>query len=436
MQRKHLYQIGLMVMSLYSGTIQGQTSDALGTMTPYSMFGLGEMARQGTTFNRSMGGIGVSLRDHRYINYLNPAAVSAHDTLAFMLDFGLEAQNLYHANNQTKSAYNSMNMNHIVFAFPVYKKSAVMVGFAPYSHVGYKFEERESRPEVISEMGNIVYQHYGEGSMNQLFMGAALSVSKNFSFGVEGIYNFGTLSRSSNLIFGSVDTYSSIATNAKTVLESFAGKFGVQYEGKVKGRTMISAGVTALIPSALKGDVSRLATAMSGSMVDTLFHAVQSGSHIEVPAEFAAGVSLSKKYVEGVVVNRWMVGFDYTYQDWAKTNFAPTPGVQFAPSVKSAYRLGFEFTPDLFDARYVYKTWTYRGGVYYEASYLKLNGQQVSSMGVTFGLSVPFRWNMLNFGVDMGQRGSMRDQLIRERYVLFQISFSLYDTWFRKMRYE
>jgi len=441
MQYKRLYQIGFMALFLYTGAAQGQVSDALGTMTPYSMFGLGELVRQGTTYNRTMGGIGLSLRDHRYINYLNPAAISAHDTLAFMLDFGLEAQNFYHASNQTKSAFNSMNMNHFVISFPVYKKSAVVVGFAPYSHVGYRFEVKESRPEIISEMGDVTYQHYGEGSMNQIFIGAAVSLSKNFSVGAKGIYNFGTLSRSSNVLFNTVDTYNPIATNAKTVLESFAGKFGVQYEGRLNRRTALSVGATALLPTTLKGDVSRVATSISGSsVVDTVYSVVLNGSQISVPAEYAAGVSLSRKYVEGVAINRWLVGFDYSYQDWSNTNFAPTPGVNFAPSVKSAYKFGFELTPDFFDSRYAFKRWTYRGGVYYEDSYVKLNGQQVNSRGVTFGLSLPvyrgYNKNMLNFGVDLGQRGTLKEQLIRERYVLFQISISLYDIWFVKMRYE
>ena len=433
MQNKRLYQTGLLAMFLYAGVVQAQTSDAIGTLTPYSMFGLGEHARQGTTFNRMMGGIGVSLRDHRYINFLNPAAISAHDTLSFMLDFGVEAQNLYHANSQSRSAFNSMNMNHFVFSFPLYKKSAMMVGFSPYSHVGYNFEEKELRPEFISELGDVAYRHYGEGSINQLFLGGALSVSKSFSVGAEGIYYFGTLSRSSNVIFNNAEAYSSIYANAKTVLSSFAAKIGVQYEGRLQNRYVISAGATALLPTTLKGDMSRVATS-----TDTIYQSVQSGLRVRLPAELAGGVSLSRKYFEEGGLNKWMVGFDYTRQDWTQTDFAPTPGIQFAPAVKSAYKMGFELTPDVYDIRYFFKHWTYRGGVYYENSYLKLNGQQVNSMGFTLGVSIPvFRWsNMLNFGIDMGQRGAVSDQLVRERYVMFQVSFSLYDIWFRKMKYE
>ena len=434
MQRKWVYYILIIAMFLYTGAAQAQISDAIGTMTPYSMFGLGEFVRQGTTFNRTMGGIGVSLRDHRYINYLNPAAISAHDTLAFMLDFGAEAQNLYHSSNQTRSAFNSMNMNHIVFAFPLYKKSAAVVGFSPYSHVGYRFEEKELRPELISELGDVAYQHYGEGSMNQLFLGGALSISKNFSVGVEGFYYFGTISRSNNVQFNYAEAYSTLNTSTATVMSAFAGKVGLQYEENLKNRFFINAGATVLLPATLKGDRTQIAT----SVVDTIHHSVQLGAQIAMPAEYAAGLSLSRKYFEEANLNRWMVGFDFSYQDWSHTDFTSTPGINFAPSVKTAYRLGFELTPDLFDVRYVFRRWTYRGGVYYENSYLKLNENQVNSKGITFGVSVPFTRlsNMLNFGIDVGQRGTLQDQLIRERYVMFQLSFSLYDIWFRKIKYE
>ena len=437
MRNKLLYYIVAITLLFPSGALRSQTSNSLGTFTPYSMFGMGELARQGTPFNRAMGGIGVSLRDHRFINYLNPASICAHDTLAFMLDFGIESQNLYHTSNYTRSAYNAFNMNHVVLSFPLYRKSAAMIGFTPYSHVGYKFEEKERRQEIINEVGDVAYQHYGEGSMNQLFIGGAMSISKNFSIGVQGIYYFGAFFRNNNVLYGD-EMYSSIVTTYNTVLKSFGGKMGLQYEGKIKERSVISAGATFLLPSSLKGDVTRLATASLGSASDTLYHSVESGAQIKMPTELSVGLSFNRKYFADANINRWMIGFDYSYQDWSRAGFGSTPGIDFMPTAKSAYKLGFELTPNLYDVRYAFKHWTYRGGFYYEQSYVKLNGQQVNAMGLTFGLSVPFSRvpNMLNFMVDLGQRGSLRNELIRERYVIFQLSVSLYDIWFRKIKYE
>ena len=85
----------LLVFSIFLSTLSlnAQTTDALGTYSPYSMFGIGEIVKEGTAFNLSMGGIGIGVRDNRFINYVNPAAITERDTLSFMLDFGMYQKN-------------------------------------------------------------------------------------------------------------------------------------------------------------------------------------------------------------------------------------------------------------------------------------------------------------------------------------------------------
>jgi hypothetical protein len=70
-----------------------------GSFTPYSMFGVGSLARPGISYNLSMGGIGIGDRNYRYINYLNPATVTERQAQSFMLDFGIEQGNIYYAAN-------------------------------------------------------------------------------------------------------------------------------------------------------------------------------------------------------------------------------------------------------------------------------------------------------------------------------------------------
>ena len=58
-----------------------------GAYSPYSIFGVGDISKQGTSFNRSMGNVGIATRNKRFINIQNPAAVTARDSLSFMADF-------------------------------------------------------------------------------------------------------------------------------------------------------------------------------------------------------------------------------------------------------------------------------------------------------------------------------------------------------------
>ena len=86
--------LSALILGLSGFKAGGQNIDALGSYSPYSVFGIGRMAYDGTAYNQAMGGIGIGMRDNGYINYTNPAAITARDTLAFMLDFGINQQNL------------------------------------------------------------------------------------------------------------------------------------------------------------------------------------------------------------------------------------------------------------------------------------------------------------------------------------------------------
>ena len=147
-----------------------------GAYSPYSIYGIGDISREGTAFNKSMGGVGVATRNRRFINYLNPAAVTARDSLSFMADFGLTQNNKVFSQGKIKSAHNTFNIYDFVMSFPIYRSSAFMVGITPFSDVGYDFSSIEKDPEIIGNTGNISYDSYGTGSVYQLFAGAGVTL--------------------------------------------------------------------------------------------------------------------------------------------------------------------------------------------------------------------------------------------------------------------
>ena len=44
--------------------------------------------------------------------------------------------------------------------------------------------------------------------------------------------------------------------------------------------------------------------------------------------------------------------------------------------------------------------------------------------------------NALNLAVDLGERGSLKDNMVRERYVQFIINVNIHDLWFIKPKYD
>ena len=88
--------------------------------TPYSIFGIGDIYTQGSAYNKGMGGVGIATRNKRYINYLNPASITARDSLAFMADMSVNQSNRYFRQGDMSSANNTFNVNSITISVPLF----------------------------------------------------------------------------------------------------------------------------------------------------------------------------------------------------------------------------------------------------------------------------------------------------------------------------
>ena len=83
--------VSIMLVAFGTGVFAQSGANSL--YSPYSVFGIGDLYTQGTAYNKTMGGIGIAGRDVRYINYVNPAAIAARDTLSVMFDVSLSEGN-------------------------------------------------------------------------------------------------------------------------------------------------------------------------------------------------------------------------------------------------------------------------------------------------------------------------------------------------------
>jgi len=408
--------------------LKAQVTDALGTYSPFSLYGLGQLDMQGTATNTMMGGLGIGVRDYKYINSMNPAAITCRDSLAFMMDFGAYMKNIYNSDSNTKSAYNVFNMQNVTITTPVTRKnSALIIGIAPFSNVGYKFMTKETRDDLSASYGDIEYQIYGTGGIYQVFAGIGWTFFKSLSIGAEGIYYFGKIENRSNAMFNS-GSMNSIYTGWQYKVHCFSGKFGLQYEQLFKPiRSVLTIGATYRLGNDMKGDVNRYA--YSGS--DTIRVERYDNLRPKIASEIGVGLSWRR--------SRWMIGFDYLYQDWTKSVFKEySSAVAFDPAVAQSFRLGAELTPNQNDVRYYMKRVTYRLGGYYDRSYIALDGNQVVSYALTLGASFPiYKWfNAFSVAIEVGQRRTDPADLIRETYVNFVFNVNLHDVWFLKYFYD
>ena len=330
-------------------------------------------------------------------------------------------------------------MYNFVISFPVYRSSALMVGITPFSDIGYNISLKQTDPDIIGNTGNITYNTYGEGSVYQLFLGGGVTFWKRLSVGAQGIYYFGTLDKVYNEDFSNT-SYASLNSGYNLLVRGFTGKFGIQYQQPLGNDLALVFGATYRLGTGIGGKTIYYENKNTSEIVDTLVYSELTNGRdnsLMIAGELGVGVSIKNG-------ERWSAEFNYLRSDWRNSGMDVYDGYSvsgesvFTSSVSQSFRAGFEIVPNRNDIRYYLRRCAYRVGAYYEQAYYKLDGNMVNSMGLTFVVTLPvFRWyNGLTIGIDVGQRGSLRTNMVRERYVSFVVGFNIFDIWFQKTRYN
>ena len=415
----------------------GARAQAVGTYTPYSIYGVGDLAQPGSAYNKTMGGVGVGVRNNRYLNLINPAAVTARDSLSFMTDFSLYGDNKIFNQGGVRSASNTFNINDLAMSFPLWNGAAMMVGIMPYSDTGFGYSFNYTDPDLIGRTGNITYSASGNGSIYKGFVVVGQRIGKRLSVGAQWNYHFGKIEKTYYTTFNDA-SYNSIQNGSVSRISGSSFKFGAQYEQPLGRSVILTLGATYTTSARLGGTVESSRFSAGTAASDTLYYKVDklgADSKVQLAGELSAGFSLKDN-------NRWMLAFDYTRSDWTAAGLDGARGFSasksFSSSVAESYRVGFEFIPNRNDIRYYFNHVAYRAGAYHKKEYYLLDGNQVASTGITLGVTLPVvnNFNGLTLGVDFGQRGTVSDKMVRERYINFSIGFNLFDIWFRKMQYQ
>ncbi len=440
---RRIEKIFLIVVFSVIGITAWAQSGAHGAYSPYSIYGVGEISKQGTAYNRSMGGVGIASRNKRFINITNPAAVTARDTLSFMADFGLTQKNTLFSQGDLRSAKNTFNIYDFAMSFPLWKSSAFMVGITPFSDVGYDFSHKETDQNIIGNTGNITYDSYGTGSIYQVFLSGGATFWKRLSVGAELIYYFGNIDKVTNMDYSDA-SYRSINSGNELTVRGVTGKFGLQYEQKLGGNVSMTLGATYRLATNVKGYSTTYRYANQSSVSDTLDFRVDTLQREGIRFGDELGVGISIKGGD-----KWVAEFNYTRSDWTNSGmdkasgFAVNGNMNFTGTVSQSFRAGFEIVPNRNDIRYYMKTCAYRIGAYFDQEYYKVNGNHVYTYGITLGTTLPvFRlYNGISIGVDFGQRAynprqNSASNIIREQYVAFNLGFNIHDIWFQKPRYN
>ena len=376
-----------------------------------------------------MGGVGIAARNNRFVNVLNPAAVTARDSLSFMSDFGLNGRISIFSDGSKKSVNTLLNIDDFAISFPLWRHTAMMVGIRPVSDVGYSITSSKVDPDS----GKQTFVSVGNGGVYQFFAGAGVTLWNRLSLGAQFNYHFGNITKDAGTTYAE-SSYRNFQSGDSLQVNSLGVKFGLQYAQKLAGKSALTLGATYQLASKLNGHSVHYTE--KGSY-DRERNAVElNGLNLRMGSELGVGLA----YNFG---DKFFAEFDYTRTDWSGSGLDQVVGfsnngeVAFAPSVGQSFRLGAEYTPNRSDIRYYLRRCTYRAGAYFEQSYYTVGGNHINAAGITLGVTLPvFRWyNGISLGVDLGKRG-LGGASVKENYFGFNIGFNVFDIWFQKRSYE
>jgi hypothetical protein len=419
----------LLVLTIPIG-MYGQNSSS--TSSPYSRFGFGTL--NSTSFGRgdAMGGIGIGTYNSYQINTANPASYTSIDSLTFLMQFGIDARFTHSETSTSSNTRSNVNFNHLTFALPFTHWWAGSFGLLPYASKGYDITTTNGVSGLLSSSN-----FSGTGTLTKFYLGNAFKLGKHISLGVNTWFMFGKIADNTYIYFPNDNGAYDYLKNASLNSHGFGVTGGFQYHLETKNKNLFTLGFTyepkVNINSTYIIEEDRAVYRYSTTLAvikDTIRHVESSNDGLNLPLSFGGGFSYSIK-------SKITFGADAYFQKWKDAKFLGQTVDYLTNS--SRYSAGFEFVPNLYSIRSYWERAEYRFGGFYENSYLTLNGVQLNSYGVTFGLGMPLSHqyrSLLNLSCEIGRLGTTDNGLIRETYAKFTLHILLHDRWFYKSKFD
>ena len=414
--RQTLIALLLMVLS-------GEAVAQNNTNSPYTRYGYGQLADQGSSNSKAMGGVAYALRDKYQINFANPASYTAVDSLTFIFDGGVSLQNTNLSNGTLKQNAKNSSFDYITMQFRASKWAAISMGLLPYANVGYSMGEYET---IENSTESYSKQYSGEGGLHQLYVGTGFKIFKNFSIGANISYLWGDVTRTTSESFPSSTTNFPFTIQTNVGIRSYKLDFGAQYTQAFGKKHSMTLGVVYSPGHNLNNSAYELRVTGSSSSATS--------SQKDIVADFGIpttyGVGLAYMYN-----NRLTVAADGMIQNWDKVAYMGEKDV-FCKRAKVA--LGAEYIPNPTGRSYLAHV-KYRIGAYYSKPYYKIFGERAANeYGLTagFGLPIPRTRSIISLSAQYVKTAGTNPAFLDENTLRICVGVTFNERWFFKRKVD
>jgi len=394
--------------------------------SPYSFFGIGDPAALKSVEEIGMGKTGGVLNSPYQLSFTNPASYASLLYTTYVFSGGNRVTKFSDENISKTSSH--AGFTYLALGIPIRGNQGLAVGLQLNTSVGYSLLNTNYNEEDVLVQTN---KYTGTGGTNRFYMGYAYKLPFHLNIGVEAAYIFGGIDNSIHNRRLNVQ-YATIH-KVESYVKGYEFKAGAYYSYPIKDNIDFRAGASFTFGHTLndKGDESLYTVENNNDPNPKIIEHLYTRDYkatLTYPLKSVISVGVGK-------LNKWFVGADYTFMDGINSKGTIYDDQDYYKYVKSnMFSVGGSYTPKFNSiSNYLYRV-TYRTGFYMNKSGLMIGDTQINDYGISFGVSLPVSLNIsnLNMGIEIGNRGDNKGNLLEEKYFNFRLSLSLNDKWFRK----
>jgi hypothetical protein len=446
------YTISWSLAALLPFTVLGQAQQGSGS--PYSAYGFGELLGSTQVVRASMAGVGIATFDPFGVDVSNPASLASLARPVF--EAGLAQRFMQLSTSTQRADGRRTDLLGLSLGVPFGNgKWGLALGVQPFTDVGY---EVATQAPLDGGPDEVEYIYSGDGGLNRAYIGFARAIQgardslghgRRLNIGVAMNYLFGRVDETRKAIYPEAGSYHSSLRSTLFVHDALFTT-GLQFQGDLikrknkeeRGlRYMVGAAVE--VGGAMRAERSELATSFyfSGSGVeltyDTALYIASVASAVDLPASIGVGF--------GVHNLNWNISVEHRSRQWSALNAGSNTTLQRGRLGDQAQTaLGASYRPAGEVGGAFWQRTIYRVGLRYLQDYLVVRDRQLSEFGVSMGVSLPVMGSStrsrLNIGAEFGERGTLTDGLLKERfadvYIGISITPDLREQWFKKRRID
>lgn len=429
---KKLLPIFILLLGISVTSITAQNSLTRGGSV-YSSFGLGTPVDYLSPQASAMGLQGVAVFNPQRPSLANPAFWG--NSFFTTISAGMEL-NYFDASDVTGSSENTnINFTYAQVVVPILKNR---LGFSLSL-----FPETQNRfdlnriitvdlPAASGPVSSEVEQFIsGNGGINRLELGFGAKIMDDLYIGYAPSLLFG-ITRQDNSFLFDASAFRTIDYRVQTRHIAMGHRFGVfgSIRNTFRNRDRFDIGATLSLPVDLKANRRLIYDLRALGTVDLVAEEEFGERNISYPLMAALGISYSpSRYL--------LFSTELLYQQWGDTrDFDPT--VLKYTTDRMRLGLGVEYNVYQAGNRGLLNSLIYRAGVSYDTGHLEIEGTNIETLLLSFGLGIPSRssGSMLDLSFDYGFRGTESNNLVRERIFAFRVSFNLSEVMFIQRRFN